>query len=320
MNISSTREGPRSATAFAPATVGNAGVGFDVLGFAVDCVGDKVTVTKTREQTVVIEQIIGAAGAGAIPLEASRNTATVGLIAMMNNLMLTHGFSVRIEKGIPLGSGMGGSAASAVAAAVAANALLAQSLGPDEILSFALAGEFVASGSAHPDNAAPCLFGGLTLALESGEIVQIPVPKDVHCILIHPHLSLETRTMREVLSKDLSLAKYVQQSALLAGFISGCYEGNLARIGKCLADTVIEPQRKAFIPGFDAAKDAAMHHGALGFSISGSGPSVFAWAPTTASARAIQRGVQEAFTAHGIQTDAWISPISPKGAHVVSTT
>lgn len=264
-----------SATAFAPATVGNAAVGFDILGFAVEGVGDRVTVARTPSREVTIGDITGVTGAAEISRDPARNTATVGLIEMISELTLPHGFRVSIEKGIPLGSGMGGSAASAVGAVVAAQALLAAPLGQEALLRYALLGEYIASGSAHADNAAPCLYGGLTLALSDGEIVRVPVPEGIVCILVHPHLQLETRAMRGVLKREVPLVDCVRQSALLAGFISGCYAGDLGRIGKSLSDILIEPQRERFIPGFRAAKRAATEAGALGFSISGSGPERF---------------------------------------------
>jgi homoserine kinase len=307
-----------SATAFAPATVGNAAVGFDILGFALEGVGDRVTVERTAGPTVSIESVSGVAGCGTIPLDPARNTATVGLLEMVRELRLRSGFRVRIEKGIPLGSGMGGSAASAVGGVVAANALLEERLPDDQLLRYALLGEQAASGSAHADNAAPCLYGGLVLDLGSGGVVRLPVPPGIRCVLVHPHLKLETREMRGVLRPEVPLEAFVRQGALLAGFISGCYEGDLARIGRCLADVVIEPQRERFIPGFLDAKRAALEAGALGFSISGSGPSVFAWAAGEEPARDIQTAIRRELRRHRVESDAWISPIRATGAQVVS--
>jgi homoserine kinase len=308
-----------SATAFAPATVGNTAVGFDILGFALEGVGDRVTVERTAEPTVSVESISGVAGSGSIPRDPARNTATVGLVEMVRELRLPFGFRVHLEKGIPLGSGMGGSAASAVGAAVAANALLDERLPDDQLLRYALLGEQAASGSAHADNAAPCLYGGLALDLGGAGIVRLPVPPGILCVLVHPHLKLETREMRGVLRREVPLEAFVRQGALLAGFISGCYEGNLERIGRCLADVVIEPQRERFIPGFLDAKRAALEAGALGFSISGSGPSVFAWVAGGEQAREVQAAIRREFRRHRVECDAWISPISATGAHVVTS-
>jgi homoserine kinase len=144
------------------------------------------------------------------------------------------------------------------------------------------------------------------------------VPEGILCVLVHPHLKLETREMRGVLRREVPLIDSVRQSALLAGFLSGCYEGDLERIGRSLSDVLIEPQRERFIPGFQEAKRAALEEGALGFSISGSGPSVFAWTSSRSRAARIQKGVQAALKKHSVESDAWISPVSRSGARVVS--
>lgn len=312
----------RRATAFAPATVANVAVGFDLLGYAIEAVGDEVTVTLSGRAGVRVAGVTDATGkipAGAIPLDPLRNTATVGLVRLLEDLRAGFGFDVEVRKGIALGSGMGGSAASAVAGLVAANALLARPLAKEELLRYALLGETVASGASHPDNAAPCLFGGLTLVTraEPFRLVPLPIPKNVFSVLVHPHVRLDTRDARGVLSAHVPLGAHVRQSANLAGFVAALYTGDLKLLGDSLADLVIEPQRAALVPGFDAVKAAALREGALGASLSGSGPSVFAWATSDDAAARARDAMVAAFREHGVEeVDAWVSPVGGAGARV----
>lgn len=310
------------ARAFAPATVANVAVGFDILGFAIDGVGDTVIAEIQDERTVTLREISGTSTQplkDPLPKDPMLNTATVGVLQMIDELGLDHGFKLSIQKGIPLGSGMGGSAASAVAGVVAANALLKKPLSKEELFRYALVGESIASGAAHGDNIAPCLFGGMTLvrAIQPADIVPIPVPESILCVLVHPQTRLDTRESRAILRPQMALSDHVKQSSNLAGFISGCYRADFDLIGRSLSDVLIEPQRARLIRGFPQAKKAAMDLGALGFSISGSGPSIFAWAKSPDQAKAIQDAVVRAIELTGVKADAWISPISPQGARVL---
>jgi homoserine kinase len=313
----------RSATAFAPATVANVAVGFDILGFAVEAAGDEVTVTTTERAGVRVEGVSDTTGTltpGAIPSDAAKNTATVGLLKLRADLSLGFGFDVRIRKGIALGSGMGGSAASAVAALVAANSLLERPLPKDALLAYALVAEQVASGAAHPDNATPCLFGGLTLILSTDPVrhVQLPVPTGVLTVLVHPHVRVDTRDARGILKESVALADHVRQSAYLGGFIAGCFRDDLELVGRSLADVVIEPQRVALIPAFAQVKAAALRAGAVGVSISGSGPTVFAWVDSEGASLRVREAMVAAFESNGVaDVDAWVSPVSREGARVV---
>lgn len=290
------------ATAFAPASVGNVAIGFDILGFSVDAIGDRVTVRRTASPGVTIKAITGVAAD--LPLEAARNTAGRALLAMHEALAPGFGIEMSIEKGIPLGSGLGGSAASAVGAVVAANALLDTPLPRLELLKFAMQGEAVASGSMHVDNIAPSLYGGLvlTVGIDHPRVKQIPVPADVRAVIVHPHMFLGTREARAILSKSVPLSDFVWQTANLAGFISGCYTGDLDLLRASFEDVVIEPQRQALIPGFAAVRAAAMAAGALGCSISGAGPTMFAWSRAD-SAAAVRDAMVAAFAAREIGTD-----------------
>ena len=313
----------RSATAFAPATVANVAVGFDILGFAIESVGDTVTVSTTDSASVRIEEIVndtGTPGTLDISLDAAKNAATVGLMKLRDELRLNFGFAVTIRKGIALGSGMGGSAASAVAALVAANSLLESPLPTHALLQYALLGEQAASGTPHADNIAPCLFGRLTLVLSVHPVryVLLPVPASILTVLVHPRLRVDTHNARSILKPSVPLADHVQQSANLGGFIAGCFGNDLEMIRHSFSDVVIEPQRASLIPGFAEVKAAAVKCGALGASISGSGPSVFAWVTSDEAAAKVRDEMVQAFKLNGItEVDSWISAISQQGATII---
>lgn len=306
-----------TATAFAPASVGNVAVGFDILGHALDAVGDRVTLRRIEERTVRIAAIEGSPEP--LPLDPAANSATAGLLRLIEERQLPFGFQASIEKGIPLGSGMGGSAASAVAALVAANALLPHPLAPAELIRYALVGEAAASGSAHGDNLAPCLLGGMVLvrALEPPDLIPIPVPEAIRCVLVHPQLRVETRAARQVLPREMPLHAVIEQSANLAGFLAGCAAGDRELIGRSLADVLVEPYRRRLVPGFDAVKRAALAAGALGCSLSGAGPSLFAWGADEATAEEVCDRMIDAFAAEGIPAEGWVSPVNARGARVV---
>jgi len=211
----------RQATAFAPASVGNVAIGFDILGFSVDALGDRVTVSRRAEPGVSIRAIRGVAED--LPLEPEKNTAGRALLAMQETLRPGFGFEMEIEKGIPLGSGLGGSAASAVGAVVAANALLDEPCSKLELLKFAMQGEAVASGSLHVDNISPSLFGGLvlTVGIDQPRVKQIPVPAEVRAIIVHPHMFLSTRQARAMLSQTVKMSDFVWQTANLPASFPG---------------------------------------------------------------------------------------------------
>jgi homoserine kinase len=309
---------PSRATAFAPASVGNVAIGFDILGFAMDALGDRVSVARRAAPGVAISAVRGAQAD--LPLEPESNTAGRALLAMAHALALDFGLEMQIEKGIPLGSGLGGSAASAVGAVVAANALLARPCSKLELLKFALEGEAVASGSMHVDNIAPSLFGGLvlTVGIDHPRVKQIPVPPGVRAVIVHPHMFLSTRQARAILRRSVDLSDFVWQTANLAGFISGCYTNDLDMIRASFEDVVIEPQRQALIPGFSAVRQAAMSAGALGCSISGAGPAMFAWAPE-ARAEGVRAAMRREFAQHDVPIDDWSVDIDSPGARIVAS-
>jgi homoserine kinase len=307
----------KSITAFAPASVGNVGVGFDVLGHALDSAGDEVTLSPIDANEILVGSVAGIVDE--LPADPELNTATRPLMAMRDDFAIDGGLRVDILKGIPLGSGMGGSAASAVAAVVAADEFWQLDLELTQLLSYALLGEEVASGEAHPDNVAPSLVGGLVMCERGGErihLTRLPVPRDLRCVLVHPELVINTHEARSMLSTEVTLTDYVLQSQYLAGFVAGCCLGDTEQIGRCLKDILVEPQRSALIPAFDAVREAALEEGAIGMSISGSGPSVFAWCRQAVAGRVAAR-MSAVFASSRIDSQSWISKIDAPGAHII---
>lgn len=301
-----------SVRVFAPATVANVVVGFDVLGFALEGVGDTITCERRDQPGLTL------ATNGGVPSDPARNTAGVAAQAMIDALHLTQGFHLTVSKGIPVSAGMGGSAASAVGAVVALNALLEQPLGPEGIFPFALAGEAAASGAPHADNVAPCLYGGLTAAVptELPRVVQVPPPAGLTCVLVYPHIEIETRAARAALARSVPLGMHVRQSGRLAGFLAGCYRNNPELVRESLVDELIEPQRAKLIPGFVNAQRAALDAGAWCCSISGSGPSVFAWCPGE-TAGAVTNALTTVFATHDVTHSVWLSRLGARGARIL---
>ena len=296
----------REATAWAPASVANVAVGFDILGHTIAGPCDRVLVRRASEPGVRIVAIRGPADA--IPLEAASNTAGCALRSFADALALPFGFEIEIEKGIPLGSGLGGSAASAVAALVAANALVDEPLAREALFPHALEGEALASGARHGDNVGPQLMGGLVL-VAGGRLLSVPVPPWIVAVVVHPHLVVETRRAREVLAAPFPLADVVAQSEGLALLLTGCHRSDPALLRAGLADVLIEPRRAALIPGFARVKQAALDAGALGAGISGSGPSVFAWCEGREPAERAGEAMRRAFAAAGHSSDAFVSSL-----------
>lgn len=312
----------RSATAFAPASIGNVAVGFDLLGLAIEGVGDRVTVERRDEPGVVIDAIDGdriGVDAATLSRDPECNTASIAVAALWREHGDAGGLRVRLIKGTPLGSGMGSSAASAVAGAVAANALLGAPLDADALLPYALAGEEFASKAIHADNVAPSLLGGLTLSPVDRlpRTIRLPVLPDVVSVLVHPHLQVETAAARRVLASAVDLRTVTLQQGHLATFISACYAGDAALLGECLRDVMIEPQRLAAVRGFADVQRAAMEAGAYGCSLSGSGPSLFALAARDVG-DTVRAAMCAAFDRHGLASDAWISAMGAPGARVES--
>lgn len=305
----------RTASAFAPACVGNVGVGFDILGHTLAGAGDRAQVRRIDEPVVRIARIEGVVRD--LPMDAERNTAGAALLALREGLGLEQGFELILHKGIALGSGMAGSAASCVAALVAANALLDDPLPREALYRFAMDGEAVASGSRHGDNVGPQLLGGLVLATAT-RLVRIPVPSGWHCALVHPHCVLETRRARAALAGNYALSEFVAQSANLAQVIAGCWQGDAALVREGLKDVLVEPRRAPLVPNFARVQQAALDHGALGASISGAGPSVFGWFEDAHTAKAAAEAMHAAFAEAGLDSDVLVGPIDGPGAQLLA--
>ncbi len=301
------------ATAFAPASVGNVGVGFDLLGHAIDGPGDTVTARRIAQSGVRIAAINGLVRD--LPLDSERNTAGRAVIALLEDQQPGFGVELVIDKGIPLSSGLGGSAASAVAALVASNALLPEPLTHEALYPFALAGEAIASGAMHGDNVGPQLLGGLVLAT-TNRLVRIPVPDTLVAVVVHPDWQVETRRARESLTDPFDITTIVGQNSHLAQFLAGCYSADIELIQAGLVDVLVEPRRAHLIPAFAEVKQAAMAHGALGSSISGAGPSVFGWFRDPGQANQAAHAMRQAFAKAGLETRSWTSPVNAQGARL----
>lgn len=309
-------------TAFAPASIGNVAVGFDMLGLALAGAGDRVTARRTDGDRVTIAEVRGLDGEihPYLSTDPQSNTASIAAQALWEAHGDSGGIELKVHKGVPLQSGMGSSAASAVAAAVAVNALLESPLPVHELLPFAIEGEKYASGGLHADNVAPSLLGGLVLcpAVLLPDVVSLPVPQGVSAALIHPDLQVNTAQARRGLAKGYPMKQWLAQQGLLAGFIAACSASDIDLIAKTLRDVIIEPQRKDNVPCFDAVKEAAMRRGALGCSLSGSGPSIFALCKD-GDARNVASAMEQACRAQGIGCQSWVSPMTAPGATIESS-
>ena len=303
------------AAAFAPATTSNLAVVFDILGFPLQTIGDEVWLQKRADNALVISKIDSADD---LPMDSEKNTATVAIAAMQKALGCSIGLDVTIKKGIPLGSGLGGSAASSVAAVVAFNHMLAKPLTPTELVPYALAGEQAATGSIHADNVVPCLFGGLVLvhSLQPLSIIQLPT-NHLWSVFIHPQVVIETKHARSVLPQNVPLPKVVQYSARLAAFISALYTDDMALLADACRDELIEPYRQSLIPHFQELQNAAKSAGALACSISGAGPTVFALCQSEVEANHIGHKMADIYLQHNIGYELIISTVSPEGARSI---
>ncbi|MFO8098090.1 MAG: homoserine kinase [Salinibacter sp.] len=307
------------ATARAPASIGNVAVGFDVLGCAVQGLEDRVTVRRLDAPTVRMGRMSGVQ-AEALPSAPADNTAGAALQSFRAALGLENGFSVSIEKGIPLTAWLGGSAASAVGAVVAAAALLPEPMGPDALLPHALAGEAVASGDRHPDNVVPCLYGGLALtqSMDPPDVVSLPVPSGSQIVLVKPEGAVATREARARLPLSVPVQDATAQMAHLGAFVAGCFQDDPALVSRALHDRIAEPHRATLVSGFADVQAAAREAGALGSSFSGAGPTLFAWCDGATAAEQVCAAMTEAFADHDVATEAWKTSVSAQGAHVLN--
>jgi homoserine kinase len=308
-----------SATASAPASIGNVGVGFDILGQAFDAARDTVTAVREARPGVRLGAVSGLVST--LPDTPGKNTALAAALAVVQAAGAPFGMRLSIDKGVPMSAGMGGSAASAVAGAAAANALLGAPFTVEALLPFALEGERVASDPPHWDNVMASLLGGLVLAArESPPLVQrLPVPDGVVAVLLHPAVKVETRMARAILSPEVPLQLAVEHSRRVAAFVAGCATGDLGLVRAGFEDVLIEPQRAHLLPMLGEVKAAAMAAGAIGCSFSGSGPSVFAWA-LESDASAVGEAMAGVFVKTGVEATAYQAAASSEGVRVEDTT
>lgn len=297
---------------FAPATVANVACGFDIFGFALDQPGDLVVARLSDKPGVALAKIEGAD----LPRDPAKNTAGVSVIKLLEYLGTAQGIELEVHKRMPLGSGLGSSAASAAGSLFAVNCLLGSPLSPLELVPFAMEAERMACGSAHADNVAPALLGGFVLIRSYSplDIVPVPIKVDLHCTILHPRIEIKTEEARKILKKEIALSQLVAQTGNAAGLIAGLMQGDFSLISRSLEDAVAEPIRSALIPGFYAMKEAAMKAGALGCSISGSGPSLFALSPNPEKAHMVGVSMRHACPK---ACDLYFSPINHKGPRIV---
>lgn len=304
-----------SASATAPASIGNVGVGFDVLGQAFDAVRDRVTARREAAPGARLGEVSGLMHD--LPRRVAQNTALRAAEALLDAAGADFGVRLDIHKQVPLSAGMGGSAASAVAAAAAVNALLPAPLPTAALLPFAIEGERASADPPPWDNVVAALHGGLVLcAREAPPLIRrLPVPPGVVALLLHRDIAIETRAARNLLRAEVPLRLAVEHARRLAAFVAGCACGDLDLVGAGLEDLLVEPQRAALLPGFAAVKRAALAAGALGCSFSGSGPSVFAWAPDDA-AEAIEAAMAAALAATGSTARAYRASLDSAGVRL----
>ncbi|MBL4616783.1 MAG: homoserine kinase [Robiginitomaculum sp.] len=305
----------QQASAIAPASIANVAVGFDLLGQAFAGCHDKVTAHRSEIAGVRLGAVTGLMSS--LPTKVTDNTALRGASALLQAQGSPFGVVLDIEKGIPKSAGLGGSAASSVAAVLAVNAILDQPLSTEQLFDFVLEGERASSDPPPADNVAACLFGGLVLLVpdHSGEVVQLPAPDGISSIVFHPDLQIETAASRKALSDTVSLAKAIDFAAHIASFTAACYRSDITLLRKVMRDILIEPQRAASIPCFYQVQQAAMQAGVICCSISGSGPSIFAWVETE-NLQSVQAKMRQAFQEANIKVTSYHSPLNAKAAMV----
>lgn len=302
---------------FAPASVGNACVGFDVLGFAVERPGDEIILKTKEEKGVVIKEITG--DQGKLSLDPTKNTATIPIQAFLDEQHIDTGVEVILNKKMPFGSGLGSSAASAVAGAYAVNALFDSPCSREEVLKYAMEGEFLASGAHHADNVAPCLYGGLTLirSNEPFDVINIPVPEELYVTLIYPEVEIKTSEARSILPYEVPVKTAAKQWANLGAFVTGMLTKDFDLISRSMHDYIAEPYRAKLIPEFAELKKKALASGALGFSISGSGPTMFSFCQGREKAEICGQALSDHYSAKSIKHQTFVSQINTQGPLII---
>lgn len=300
-----------SISIFSPATIANLSCGFDVLGLALDGVGDEMKIGLSSDPGLRITRITG----GDLPLDAKKNVAGIAGLALLEKSEYAGGVEIEIHKRIKPGSGIGSSAASAAGAVWGINELLGKPFDSTELVRFAMQGEKLASGAAHADNVAPAIFGGITLVRSSDplDIVSIPSPSELFACVLHPQIEIKTSDSRGLLKTSIPLSKGIRQWGNVGGLVAGFFKSDYGLISRSLEDCIIEPTRSLLIPGFEELRDTVMHSGALGFGISGSGPSMFALCKGSGQARKTASAMEASFKTKSIPFEIHISGINSAG-------
>lgn len=300
---------------FCPATIANISCGFDVLGVALDSVGDEMIVRKVANEGIKITKLTGQD----LPMETLNNVAGVAGLALMEKSDYQGGFEIEIYKKIKAGSGIGSSAASSSGAVWAINQLLDKPFSTLELVQFAMEGERLASGVAHADNVAPALFGGFTLvrSYEPLDVIGIPSPSELFATVIHPQIEVKTSDSRRILKTNITLADGIKQWGNLGGLVAGLFTNDYDLIGRSLVDHIVEPIRSILIPGFDEVKSEALKAGALGCGISGSGPSIFAFSKGAINAQCVADAMKQVYKKIGIDYDVHVSKINSEGIKIL---
>jgi homoserine kinase len=299
----------------APATVSNVGPGFDIMGFPLDVTSDIIELSRSKKKTsgIVIKKITG--DGGKLPYDPALNIASVAIQSILDKYKINVGLELKIHKKIGIGSGLGSSGASAVAAVFAANKLLDLWLSKKELLLHALAGEILSSGSFHADNVAPCLYGGFVIARGSSpiEVLQIEYPKKMYCSLVYPDIEIKTSEARKILPKKIPLGKGIEQAANASFLIAALITKNYKIISSSIKDVFAEPKRAKLIPCYDSVREAALKSGALNCNISGSGPTMFAFSDSPHKAEVITQAMSQAVSDFGIKNKSYTSKINDRG-------
>lgn len=298
--------------AFAPATIANLSCGFDVLGLALNSVGDRVEVAFAEGTAIEITAIVNGDN---LPKAADKNCCSVVMQKMRAQLGETRGLTIRIHKGFKSGSGLGSSSASSAAAAFVYNELLGQPFTKEELIPFAMEGERVACGAAHADNVAPAILGGIVLVREHNpiDVVPLPVLDSLYATLLFPNIKIKTADARQLLPTQIELTTATQQWANVGALVAALYSNDYDLLSKAMQDLVAEPYRSKLIPKYDELKKVAQQHGALAFGISGSGPSVFALTKDEATAKAVQKAMLQSYEDTGIETMSFINQVLAEG-------
>jgi homoserine kinase len=303
-----------SVTVFAPASVSNVGPGFDVLGFAIENLGDLITLSKRTDDQYIIEAI----GAD-LPLDPAKNVATVALRSFCNAIDYKGGFDIKIVKKFTPGSGLGSSASSAAGTVFAANALLQQDFTREELIQFALDGEVIASGNRHADNIAPCMLGGF-IAIKSCDPFdgfQIEVPSALNVLVIFPEVTIKTQEARAILPQTISLKEGILQSANMAGLITGLIRSDFELIKRSLHDVFAQPYRRKLIPFYDQVEAAAQAYHSSGFNISGSGPAMFSFHKVGQNLAEMKDEINHVYAKAGIKVRFHETRVNPRGVEII---